>query len=168
MKKLSVLRVSVATVIYVALFAVASASTMLHPSAYACAVILLPLLAAPLYLCVASYVRGFGAAALLNGSCLVVGLLAGEGGSRSFVFGLILAALLSESERKSSGYDTLLGVHYSFVMFTGSFYVLSAHWKVGHLSVPMLVAMIVPTFLAGALGMRIAETLLEGRVATLK
>ncbi len=127
MKKLPVFLIFLAMLIYAALFVLASSCGLIHPACYACAGTFVPILFGFVYLYVAANLQGFGAALLLNGFVLIVGLIAGEG-NLHFVVGLIVLSLLAEFIRRLNGYDTRKGVRLSFIPFAFSFYAYSAHW----------------------------------------
>ncbi len=127
MKKLPVFPLLLAVLIYAALFVLASSLGLIHPACYAYAGTFVPILFGFVYLYAAANIQGFGAALLLNGIVLVVGLLAGEG-NLPFAVGLIVLALLAEFIRRPNGYDTRKGVRLSFIPFAFSYYAYSAHW----------------------------------------
>lgn len=190
MKKKSVIRVLIAAVIYLALFVLGSSCGLLHPACYAYVGTFLPILFSFVYLYTAANMRCFGAAAVLNGFVLIIGLIAGEG-NLPLVIGLILLAALSELIRKLNGYDTLRGVRRSFLPFAFSFYTYAAHWWTdteGSLAaaveempagyadkmdavihnIPLFVVMLVLTVPVAILGMRLAEKALKKQTALLK
>ena len=78
MKKLPVFRLLLAALIYLGLFVLASSCGLIHPACYAYAGTFVPILFSLLYLYTASTIQGFGAALLLNGFVLIVGLIMGE------------------------------------------------------------------------------------------
>lgn len=82
MKKLPVFQLLLAALIYCALFILASSCGLIHPACYACAGTFVPILFSFVYLYAAANIQGFGAALLLNGFVLIVGLIAGEGNPR--------------------------------------------------------------------------------------
>ena len=127
MKKLPVFRLLLAALIYLGLFVLASSCGLIHPACYAYAGTFVPILFSLLYLYTASTIQGFGAALLLNGFVLIVGLIMGEG-NPPMIIGLILLALAAELIRKLCGYETLRGVLLSFIPLAFSFYAYSAHW----------------------------------------
>ena len=127
MKKRSIFQILLAMLLYLALFVLGSSCGLIHPACYAYAGTFLPLLFGFVYLYVAATIQGFGAALLLNGFVLLVGLLAGEG-KLPLLVGLVVLALLAECIRRWQGYDTLTGVRLSFLPFAFSFYAYSAHW----------------------------------------
>lgn len=190
MKKLPVFQILLAMLIYLALFVLASSCGLIHPACYACAGTFVPILFSFVYLYVAANIQGFGAALLLNGFVLIVGLIAGEG-NLPFVVGLVALTLLAEFIRRLNGCDTLKGVRLSFLPFAFSFYAYSAHWwtdTVGSLAaaveempagyadkmlpviqnVPMLVVMLVLTIPVAILSMRLAERIMKKQAAKLK
>lgn len=127
MKKLPVFQILLAMLIYPVLFVLASSCGLIHPTCYAYAGTFVPILFAFVYLYVAANLQGFGAALLLNGFVLAVGLIAGEG-NLPLIVGLVVLALLAEILRRRNGYDTRKGVRLSFLPFAFSFYAYSAHW----------------------------------------
>ena len=127
MKKLPVFQILLAMLIYLALFVLASSCGLIHPTCYAYAGTFVPILFAFVYLYVAANLQGFGAALLLNGFVLAVGLIAGEG-NLPLIVGLLVLTLLAEILRRRNGYDTRKGVRLSFLPFAFSFYAYSAHW----------------------------------------
>jgi len=189
MKKFPVLRVLIASVVYLALFVLGSSAGLIHPLCYAYVGTFLPLLFAFVYLYTAANVRSFGAAAILNGFVLIAGLIAGES-NFALIIGLILLAALAELLRKTGGYDTLKGVRRSFIPFSFSFYAYSAHWwtdtpgslaaaveempsgyaekmsAVVH-NVPLLVVMLILTIPVAVLGMMLAEKVLKKQTGSL-
>ena len=190
MRKFPVFQILLALLIYLALFVIASSCGLIHPACYACAGTFVPILFAFVYLYVAANIQGFGAALLLNGFVLIVGLIAGEG-NLPFIVGLIVLTLLAEFIRRRNGYDTLKGVRLSFIPFAFSFYAYSAHWWTdteGSLAaaaeempagyagkmetvignVPLLIVMLVLTVPVAILAMRLAEKALKKQTASLK
>ncbi len=127
MKKFPVWRFLIAAVIYLALFVLGAASGAIHPACYAYVGAVLPLPFSFLYLYAAANRQGFGAAAILNGFVLIVGLIAGEG-NLALIVGLILLTVLAELIRKQLGYRTRKGVRRSFLPFAFSFFPYAAHW----------------------------------------
>ena len=132
MKKTPILRIAIAAVIYLALFPLASAYGLIHPACYAYVGALAPILFGFVYLYTAANLQSFGAAAILNGFTLIMGLIAGEG-NLTFVVGMIVLALAAELVRKLHGYDTLKGVRRSFITLAFSFcrYRLDGGWHAG-------------------------------------
>ncbi len=190
MKKNLVIRVFVAAVIFTALFVLGSSCGLIHPACYAYVGTVLPLLFSFVYLYAAANLRAFGAAAILNGVGLVIGLIAGEG-NLALIIGMIVLALLAELIRGMNGYETLKGVRRSFIPFAFSFYAYSAHWwtdteeslataveemPAGYAdkmetviqNVPLLIIMLILTIPAAVLGMRIAEKVLKKQAASLR
>ena len=189
MKKIPVFQILLAVLIYSALFVLASSCGLIHPTCYAYAGTFVPILFGFVYLYVAANVQGFGAALLLNGFVLIVGLIAGEG-NLPFAVGLAALALLAEFIRRLNGYDTRKGVRLSFIPFTFSFYAYSAHWwtdtegslaaaaaemPVGYAdkmlpvirNVPMLILMLALTIPVAILAMRLAERVMKKQAAKL-
>ncbi len=190
MKKLSILRLLPAVLIYLGLFVLASSCGLIHPACYAYAGTFIPILFCLVYLYTASTIQGFGASLLLNGFVLIVGLILGEG-NPPMIIGLILLALAAELIRKLCGYDTLRGVRLGFIPFAFSFYAYSAHWwtdTAGSLAAaveempagyadrmepvidnkPMLIVMLFLTIPVAILSMRFAEKVLKKQTAALK
>lgn len=190
MRKFPVFQILLAMLIYAALFVLASSCGLIHPACYACAGTFVPILFAFVYLYVAANIQGFGAALLLNGFVLVVGLIAGEG-NLPFVVGLIVLALLAEFIRRRNGCDTRKGVRLSFIPFAFSFYAYSAHWWTdteGSLAaaveempagyadkmlpvirnIPLLVLMLALTIPVAVLAMRLAEGVMKKQAAKLR
>ena len=73
-----VFKVLLMAVAYLAIFILGACSGAIHPACYAYIGALLPLFFAFVYLNTASIIRGFGAAAVLNGFIFVLFLIAGE------------------------------------------------------------------------------------------
>ncbi len=160
---------------YFALFIVGGASGMIHPMCYAYIGAILPIFFAFVYLYSASLLCCFGVATILNGTFLVVALLAGE----------------AEIIRMVCGYDTRKGVRWSFLPFAFSFFAFTAHWWTdteGSLAaaveemptgydklmmpvidnVPMLIIVLLLTIPISILAMRLAERVLKKQTAVLK
>ncbi len=190
MKKVPVFRILLAALIYLAMYVAASSCGLIHPVCYAYAGTFVPILFSFVYLYVASNMQSFGAAVVLNGFVLIVGLIAGEG-NPAFIVGFVVLTLLAEVVRKLYGYDTLKGVRWSFIPFAFSFYAYSAHWWTdteGSLAaaveempagysdkmlpvirnIPMLIVMLVLTIPVAILSMRLAERVLKKQTAALK
>ena len=190
MKKTPVFRIAIAAVAYLALFPLASVSGLVHPACYAYVGTLAPILFGFVYLYTAANLQSFGAAAILNGFTLIVGLLAGEG-NLTFVVGMVVLALAAELVRNRHGYDTLKGVRRSFIPLAFSFYAYSAHWwtntaeslaeaaeemPAGYAdkmvpviqNVPILIVMLILTIPVALLGMRLAEKAMKKQAALLK
>ena len=127
MKKVPVLGLVIAVVIYVALFVLGAASGAIHPACFAYAGTVMPLLFAFVWLYTAANLRCFGAALLLNGVCLLFALVLGEGNA-PLIIGLLLLAGIAEIVRLRWGYDTRQGVRRSFLPLAFSFYAYAAHW----------------------------------------
>lgn len=125
MKK--VIKLALMAIAYVAIFILGAASGIIHPMCYAYVGAVLPLLSAFVYLETTTLIRGFGAAAFLNGTLLILFLLAGEN-DVTFVVGMIVLAAMAEIIRGVLKYDTLKGVRWSFVPFALSFFTYTAHW----------------------------------------
>ena len=178
MKK-QVVKIIISAIVYLALYPLGSATGLIHPACYAYVGTLLPLLFAFVYLPAAANRQGFGAAAILNGFTLIIGLIAGEG-NLPLIIGMIGLAVLAEIIRAVCGYESIKGVRLSFIPFAFSFYAYSAHWwfdKEGSLAaaveempagyadkmapiidnIPLLIVMLVLTVPVAILGMRIEE-----------
>lgn len=189
MKKFLVLRILIVSIIYLVLFLLGATSGMIHPACFAYVGTLLPLLFGFVYLYAAAHLRHFGAAAILNGFVLIVGLIAGEG-NPPFIVGMIVLAAIAELVRKLNGYDTLKGVRRSFIPFAFSFYSYCAHWwtdREGTLqaaaeemregyadkveavigNVPVLILMLVLVIPVAILGIRLAEKAMKKQTARL-
>ena len=190
MNKKPVWGVLIAAVIYLILFLLGSTSGLIHPACYAYVGAVLPLLFSFVYLYTAAKMQCFGAAAVLNGFVLILGLIAGEGNS-ALIIGMILLAVIAELIRKLNGYDTLKGVRRSFIPFAFSFFPYTAHWWTdteGSLSaaveempagyadkmlpvienIPVLVIVMLLTIPVAILGMRLAEKVMKKQSAALK
>ena len=190
MKKTPVLRMLIAAIIYLAMFILGASSGMIHPACYAYAGTILPILFSFVYLYTAANMQCFGAAIILNGMVLIIGLIVGEG-NLPLVIGLIILTLIAELVRGMKGFDTKKGVRLSFIPFAFSFYAYSAHWwtdtkgslleaveempagyadkmeMVIH-NVPLLIVMLVLTVPVAIFSMRFAESVLKKQVSRLK
>ena len=190
MKKRTALHLLIAAAAWFVLFILASACGLIHPVCYAYAGTVIPLLFSFVYLFAAADLRGFGAATILNGVALLIGLIMGEG-NLPFILGTVILTVIAEIIRKAAGYDTLKGVRLSFIPLAFSFYAYSAHWwtdtevslaaaleemPVGYAdkmepvihNIPMLIIMLVLTVPVAILGMRLAEKVLNKKTAVLK
>ncbi len=190
LKKVPVIGLLIAAVIYTAMFVLGSSCGLIHPACYAYAGTVMPLLFSFVYLYAAARLQCFGAAALLNGAALIAALIAGEG-NPALIAGMAVLALLAEFIRGRNGFETLKGVRRSFPALAFSFYAYSAHWwtdteaslaaaaeemPAGYAdrmeavigNVPVLVLMLALTIPAAILGMRIAEKVLKRQTALLK
>ena len=127
MKKHPVFKLLCAAVIYVVLFVLGSSTGLIHPACYAYAGTFVPLIFAFVYLYSAANWQSFGAAAILNGFVLLVGIITGEA-DLPFVIGITVLAVMAEIIRKPAGYDTLKGVRLSFIPLAFSFYAYTSHW----------------------------------------
>lgn len=127
MNKRSVIGIIICAVIYLALYPMASACGLIHPMCYAYIGTILPLFFAFVYFYVAANMRCFGAALILNGFVLILGLIAGEG-NIPFAVLMIAFAGIAELIRALLKYDTLKGVRWSFIPFAFSFYSYTIHW----------------------------------------
>ncbi len=177
-------------VAYLAMFILGAASGALHPACYAYAGAVLPLLFALVYLYPGTLIRGFGAAAFLNGFILVLFLIAGEA-DLTLVIGFVILTALAEFVRWRCGYDTLKGIRWSFLPFAYSFFAYTFHWWTdteGSLAaardempagydllmqpvidnITMLVVVLVLTFPVAILAIRLAERTMKKPVATLR
>ena len=190
MKKPSVWRIVIAALIYLVMFVLGSTCGLIHPACYAYVGTVLPILFSFVYLYTAANMQCLGAALVLNGFTLIVGLIAGEG-NLPLGIGLLLLAVISELVRKLNGYDTLRGVRRSFIPLAFSFYAYAAHWwtdtesslaaaveempagyaekmeRVIH-NIPALIVMLVLTVPVAVLSMRLAEKALKRQAAALK
>lgn len=190
MKKPPVWRILIAAVIYLLLFVLGAASGAIHPACYAYAGAVLPILFSFVYLYTAANMKCFGAAAVLNGFVLILGLIAGEG-NLVLIIGMLLLAALAELIRKRCGYDTLKGVRRSFLPFAFSFFTYTAHWwsdTEGSLAaaveempagyadkmeqvinnIPVLIIVLVITVPIAILSMRLVEKAMKKTAAKLK
>ena len=190
MKKSSVWGVIISAVLYLLLYIAGAASGAIHPACFAYVGAVLPLLFSSIYLYTASVMKCFGAAAVLNGFVLVVGLIAGEG-NPALIIGMILLAAAAEFIRYRCGYDTIKGVRSSFIPFAFSFFAYTAHWwtdKEGSLAsaveempagyadkmakvignIPVLIIVLVLTVPVAILGMRLAEKAIRSKAGSLK
>ncbi len=190
MKKASVWTVLLAALIYLALYPLAASAGVIHPACYAYVGTVLPLLMGFVYLYVASRMQCFGAATVLNGFVLIIGLLVGEG-NPAFIIGFIVLTVLAEIIRKANGYDTLKGVRFSFIPFAYSFYAYAAHWWTdtqGSLAaaveempsgyadkmlpvinnIPVLIIALVLVIPVALLSMKLAEKIMKKSAALLK
>lgn len=190
MKKRSVTGIVIAVVIYLLLFVLGSSCGLIHPACYAYAGTFLPLLMSFVYLYTAANIQHFGAAVLLDGVLLAVGLITGEG-DLAFVIIIVVLIVLAELFRKLKGYDTKKGVRLSFIPFAFSFYAYSAHWwtdtenalaaaveemPAGYAdkmapvirNTPLLVIMLVLTVFVAMLAVRLAEKVMKKQAARLK
>ena len=190
MKKFPLLRILPAALVYLLLFVLASSCGLIHPACYAYAGTFFPILFSFVYLYTAATIQGFGAAAILNGFVLIVGLIMGEG-NPPMIIGLVLLAFAAELIRKRNGYETLRGVRLSFIPLAFSFYAYSAHWwtdTAGSLAAaveempagyadrmipvisntPMMIVMLLLTIPVAILGMRLAEKAMKKQAAALK
>ena len=189
MKKVPVLGIVIAVVIYFAVFVLGAASGALHPACFAYAGTFLPLLFAFVYLYVSANMRCFGAAALLNGVCLLLALILGEG-NPALIIGMLLLAAIAEIIRLRHGYDTIKGVRRSFIPLAFSFYAYTAHWwtntaeslaeaveemPVGYAgkmeqvieNVPLTIVMLALTILVAIAAIRLAEKVMKKQAAKL-
>ena len=190
MKRFPVLHIIAAAVVWLVLFILASSCGLIHPACYAYAGTVLPLFFSLIYLYTSVKWQNFGAALILNGFTLIVGLIAGEG-DLPMIIGLIVLALIAELIRKLNGYDTRKGVRRSFIPLAFSFYAYSAHWWTdtdGSLAaaaeempagyadkmvpvinnIPMLIVMLLLTVPVAILGMRLAEKVMKKQAAALQ
>lgn len=183
-------KVILMAIAYLAIFLLGAASGIIHPMCYAYAGAVLPFLFAFVYLYTATTIRGFGAAAILNGFMLILGLLTGEA-DIAFIIGIVVLTALAEVLRYCFGYDTLKGIRWSFVPFAFSYFPYAAHWWTdteGSLAaaveempagydqlmkpvienIPMLIVVLVLTIPIAILAMRIAEKVLKKQLVGLK
>lgn len=190
MKKTPVWRILIAAVIYLLLFILGASSGAIHPACYAYAGAVLPILFSFVYLYTAANMQCFGAAAVLNGFVLILGLIAGEG-NPVLIIGMFLLAALSELIRKLNGHDTIKGVRQSFIPFAFSFFTYTAHWWTdteGSLAaaveempagyaekmvpvienIPVLISVLVLTIPIAVFSMRLAEKVMKKQASALK
>ena len=123
----TVSKIFLLAIAYLAVYILGSASGLIHPMCYAYIGAILPFLFAFIYLYTAMEIRNFGAATVLNGFMLVVGLITGEA-DLSYIVGIVILTAFSEIIRLIYGYDTLKGVRVSFIPFAFSFFAYTAHW----------------------------------------
>ena len=123
----TVSKILLLAIAHLAVFILGSASGLIHPMCYAYIGAILPFLFAFIYLYTAMEIRNFGAATVLNGFMLVVGLITGEA-DLSYIVGIVILTAFSEIIRLIYGYDTLKGVRVSFIPFAFSFFAYTAHW----------------------------------------
>ena len=192
-KKLTFKKVAIVVLMAVAYFAtfiLGATSGLIHPACYAYVGAVLPLLTAFVYLYTCTFVRRFGAATALNGLILILFLLAGEADGFCALMMVVLTAL-AEIIRWRCGYDTRMGVRWSFLPFAYSFFAYVAHWWTdteGSLAaaveempagydqlmrqvidnIPMLVVALVLTIPVAILAMRLAEKVLKKPASELK
>ena len=179
----NVFKVLLMEIAYLATFLLGASSGILHPACYAYAGAVLPLLTAFIYLHTCTLIRGFGAAAALNGFVLVLFLIVGEADT-ACVIGMVSLTALAEIIRYFCKYDTRKGVRWSFVPFAFSFFCYTAHWWTdteGSLAaaveempagydelmkpvidnIPMLIVVLLLTIPIAVLAMRLAERVLK-------
>ena len=123
----TVSKILLLAIAYLVVFLLGATSGLIHPMCYAYIGAILPFLFAFIYLHTTMEIRNFGAATILNGFMLVLGLITGEA-DFSFILGIIIITAFSEIIRLIYGYDTLKGVRVSFVPFAFSFFAYTAHW----------------------------------------
>ena len=175
---------------YLVCFLLGSCSGLIHPMCYAYVGAVLPLLFAFIYLYTCSVIRGFGAAAALNGLVFVLLLITGEG-DVAYIIGTIILTALAEIIRYAFNYDTRKGVRWSFVPLAFSFFAYTAHWWTdteGSLAaaveempagydqlmkavidnVPVLVVVLILTIPIAILAMRLAEKALKKPAASFR
>ena len=185
-----VFKVILMAVAYLATFILGACTGAIHPACYAYIGALLPLVFAFIYLYTCSIIRGFGAAAVLNGFILVLFLIMGEADLAYIIITVVLTAL-AELLRKIFGYDTRKGVRWSFVPLAFSFFAYTSHWwfdTEGSLAaaveempagydqlmipvinnIPVLIVVLLLTVPVAILAMRLAERTLKKPAATLK
>ena len=183
-----ILHIGVAVVAYIMVFVIGATSSLLHPACYAYFGTIAPILFAFPYLVVASEIRTFGAATILNGHTRVCALVMDEGNA-AFIIILIVLTILSEIIRGVRGYGSLRGVRLSFIPLALSYYGYAAHWWTATAAtlqdateemsadyavlveqvirnVPMLCVMVLLAIPVAILGMRLAERVMGRRAAT--
>ena len=186
----TVFKILLMAVAYLVIFLLGSTSGLIHPACVAYAGAILPLLFAPVYLNTCSLMRCFGAAAVLNGFVLIVGLITGEA-DVPCIIGLCVLAALAEIIRYFLGYDTMKGVRWSFVPLAFSFFPYMAHWwtntegslaeavevmrpgydqmMIGVIeNIPMLIVVLVLTVPVALLAIRLAERVLKKQAGSFK
>ena len=186
----TVFKVFLMAIAYLALFILGAWSGAIHPACYAYIGALLPLLSAFIYLYTCTLIRGFGAASALNGFIFVLFLIAGEA-DLAYIIGTVVLTALAEIIRRIKGYDTLKGVHWSFVPYAFSFFAYTLHWWTdteGSLAaaveempagydelmkpiidnIPMLIVVLVLTIPIAMLAMRLAERAIKKQTALLE
>jgi len=174
---------------YLATFLIGAASGAIHPACYAYIGTLLPFLSAFIYLNTATTIRSFGAATVLNGFILVMGLLTGEANT-ALIIGLLILTAISEIVRCCNKYNTRKGIRWSFVPFAFSFYTYTAHWwtdtenslkaaveempagydemmKTVIDNIPLLVVALLLTIPISLLAIRLAERTMKKKTASL-
>ena len=182
--------VVLSAVLYLLMYILASSCGLIHPACYAYVGTFAPLLFSFVYLYTAANMQCFGAATVLNGFVLLVGLIMGEGNA-AMITGLILLAAIAEIIRKAVGYNTLKGVEISFIPFAFSFYAYAAHWwtsteeslaeaveemRPGYADMmqsvientAVLIVMLILTVPVAILGIKIAEKTMKKQSSTLK
>lgn len=175
---------------YLASFILGATSGIIHPACYAYIGAFLPLVFAFIYLYTCTVIRGFGAAAALNGFILVLFLIAGEA-DLTYIIAIVVLTALAEIIRKACGYDTLKGVRWSFIPFAFSFFAYAGHWWTdmeGSLAaaleempagydqlmvpvinnIPALIVALVLTIPVAILAMRLAERVLKTPASKLR
>ncbi len=123
----TVSKILLLAIAYLAVYILGSASGLIHPMCYAYIGAILPFLFAFIYLHTTMEIRNFGAATVLNGFMLLLGLITGEA-DFSYIVGIVILTAFSEIIRLIYGYDTLKGVRVSFIPFAFSFFAYTAHW----------------------------------------
>ena len=186
-----VFKVLLMALAYLASFILGATSGIIHPACYAyIGGSFLPLIFAFIYLYTCTVIRGFGAAAALNGFILVLFLIAGEA-DLTYIIAIVVLTALAEIIRKACGYDTLKGVRWSFIPFAFSFFAYAGHWWTdteGSLAaaleempagydqlmvpvinnIPALIFALVLTIPVAILAMRLAERVLKTPAAELR
>lgn len=185
-----IIKVLLMAIAYFVTFILGATSGIIHPACYAYIGVLLPLLTAFIYLYTSTLVKGFGAAAILNGFVLVLFLIAGEADT-SCIIGLVGLTDIAEAVRYFCKYDTKKGVRWSFIPFAFSFFAYTAHWwfdTEGSLAaaveempagydqlmipvinnIPVLILVLVLTIPVAILAMRLAVRTLKKPAATLQ
>ena len=185
----TVLKVFLMAIAYLALFVLGAWSGAIHPMCYAYIGAVLPLLSAFIYLYTCTFIRGFGAATILNGFIFILFLIAGEA-DLAYIIGTVILTALAEILRRIKGYDTLKGVRWSFVPFAFSFFAYTRHWWTdteGSLAaaveemrpgydelmkpvidnIPVLIIVLLLTIPVAILTMRLAEHAMKKPAATL-
>jgi len=157
----SIAKVVLLAIAHLALYVVSLVSGDLYPRYYVHIGAVLPLLLAFVYLSAASTIRRFGAAAILNGCVLLFAVVSGKA-DFTFLITLCLLTIATEILRFVFGFDTLKGVHWSFIPFAFSFFVFSDPELrlLMQRSLLLLAVMILLTVATAVVGMWLAEKVL--------
>ena len=190
MKKTSVFKILIATVLWLAIYLLTSTSGLIHPACFAFGGTVAAFFLSFIYLYMAANMRSFGAAVLLNGFALLVAFVLGEV-DLPLIVGLVVLTALAEIIRKHNSYDSLKGVRMSFIPLAFSFYTYAAHWwtdtdgalaaaaeemPAGYAdkmapviaNTPLLIVMLVLVIPVAIFGMKLAEKVLKKQAAVFK